>query len=202
MGRVMAFIDGENLLARFEAMKKDGLMQRDISAPGDRLHPITYEPGKFVWSPHTVSNLYMGDVLERVTYYTTMTGADDALEELNASIGRCQTREIPYFSSGQHQLRVLPKVFKKQVRKTKTKSVDISICVDVMEYVKNDALDAVYIVSGDVDFRPLIEAVMRAGKRAYVASLSSGRSQGYSNIPDRHVSLDSLYFCGLPDSLG
>lgn len=119
MGRVMAFIDGENLLARFEAMKKDGLMQRDISAPGDRLNPITYEPGKFVWSPHTVSNLYTGDVLERVTYYTTMTGADDALEELNAAIGRCQTREIPYFSSGQHQLAFYRKCSRNKFEKQK-----------------------------------------------------------------------------------
>jgi uncharacterized LabA/DUF88 family protein len=68
-----------------------------------------------------------------------------------------------------------------------------------MEYVKNDALDGVYLVSGDVDYRPLVEAVMRAGKRAYVASLSSGRSKGYLNTLDRHIDLDYYYFMGVPN---
>ncbi|MYN42758.1 NYN domain-containing protein [Duganella sp. FT109W] len=197
----MAFVDGENLLNRFEAMVGEGLKHRDHTPQGGMAEPIKYDPKKFVWSPYTIANLYGGDILERVTYYTTMTGDVDALEDLNTAIGSCQTREIPYASIGQHQLRVLPKVFKKEARRTKTKSVDISICVDVMEYVKNDALDAVYLVSGDVDYRPLIEAVMRAGKRAYVASLSSGRGLGYSNVPDRYVNLDSLYFFGMPNAL-
>lgn len=199
MGRVMAFIDGENLLNRFEAMKQSGLAVRDYMPPNSHLQPIRHEPSKFVWSPYTVSGLYMGDVLERVTYYSTFTGDTPALEALNSSISACRTREVPFASSGQHVLRVLPKLFKKEARKTKTKSVDISICVDVMEYVKNDALDAVYLVSGDVDYRPLIEAVMRAGKRAYVASLSSGKSTGYIEVPDRHVNLDNYYFMGMPN---
>lgn len=199
MGRVMAFVDGENLLNRFEAMKQEGHRVRDHTPQGSMASPIKYQPKKFVWSPYTVCNLYMGDVLDRVTYYTTFTGDDDAIEALSASLSECGTREVPYASSGQHSLRVLPKVFKKTTRGTKTKSVDISICVDVMEYVNNDALDAVYLVSGDVDYRPLVEAVMRAGKRVYVASLSSGQSKGYSNVPDRFLNLDSLYFFGMPN---
>lgn len=200
MGRVMAFVDGENLLSRFEAMIKIGHSFRDHTKQGDLMAPVKYEAQKFVWSPYTIFNLYMGDVLERVSYYTTFTGDDDAVQALSTSIGECGTRELPFSSSGQHSLRVLPKVFKKSTRGTKTKSVDISICVDVMEYVNNDALDAVYLVSGDVDYRPLVEAVMRAGKRAYVASLSSGQSRAYSNVPDRFLTLDPIYFFGMPNS--
>jgi uncharacterized LabA/DUF88 family protein len=199
--RVMAFVDGENLLTRFEAMRAEGHKPRDCTPEGGVAEKIKYEPNKYVWSPYTVNSLYMGDVLERVSYYSTLAGDTDAIEGLNTAIGECVTRDTPFASTGQHVLRVLPKIFKKEARKTKTKSVDISICVDVMEYVKNDALDAVYLVSGDVDYRPLIEAVMRAGKRAYVASLSSGRSQGYSNVPDRYINLDSLYFFGMPNSM-
>lgn len=200
MGRVMAFVDGENLLNRFEAMVKEGHSFRDHTEQGDLMAPVKYEANKFVWSPYTVNSLYMGDVLERVAYYTTLTGDDDAVQALGASLGECGTRELPFSSSGQHPLRVLPKVFKKAKKGTKTKSVDISICVDVMEYVNNDALDAVYLVSGDVDYRPLVEAVMRAGKRAYVASLSSGQSQAYKNVPDRFLTLDPIYFFGMPNS--
>lgn len=200
MGRVMAFVDGENLLNRFESMKESGLAVRDHTPLNTLLAPVKHFPKQFVWSPYTVSGLYMRDVLERVTYYSTFTGDAPALEALSLSISECRTNEVPFSSSGQHVLQVLPKIFKKEARNTKTKSVDISICVDVMEYVKNDALDAVYLVSGDVDYRPLVEAVMRAGKRAYVASLSSGRSKGYINTPDRHVDLDYYYFMGMPNT--
>lgn len=201
MTRVMAFIDGENLLNRFEDMVKSGHVPRFERPENSMVEPIRYEPQKYVWSPYTVCSLYMGDILQRVTYYTTFTGDEVAVEDLRTAIDACITRDVPFASSGQHWLRVLPKVMKKEARNTKTKSVDISICVDVMEYVKNDALDAVYLVTGDVDYRPLIEAVMRAGKRAYVASLSSGRSKGYDNLPDRHVNLDSLFFSGMPNSI-
>ena len=201
MGRVMAFVDGENLLARFEAMRSNGANPRSHSPEHNPMQPIVYEPKKFVWSPYTVTGLFRGDILERVTYYTTLSGDTDALEGLNDAIGKCKTLEQPFNNSGQHSLRVLPKVFKKQARSTKTKSVDISICVDVMEYVQNNALDAVYLISGDVDYRPLIEAVMRAGKRAYVASLSSGQGGAYRNVPDRFVTLDAMYFFGMPESI-
>jgi hypothetical protein len=114
MGRVMAFVDGENLLTRFEAMKDSGMSIRDHQTPNGYLEPIRYEPKKFVWSPYTVSGLYMGDVLERATYYSTLTGDSLALDALSLSISECRTCEVPFSSSGQHILRVLPKVFKKK----------------------------------------------------------------------------------------
>lgn len=55
MARVMAFVDGENLLLRFEQMKKDGMEPRVIAPQGSLQRPITHVPGKFVWSPHTVT---------------------------------------------------------------------------------------------------------------------------------------------------
>ena len=61
----MLFADGENLLLRYEAMKKHGAEQRP---------DIIYHPGRFVWSP-SITMLY---VLEytRVAYYTTLVGDD------------------------------------------------------------------------------------------------------------------------------
>lgn len=195
MGRVMAFIDGENLTARFEAMLKDGLPPYD-STHLTNVGVVKHLPGKFAWSPHTIKGLILGDVLERVYYYTTFSGAEQELDEFSATVGECKAWDFPRSDLDEvlHRIRLIPRVFKKSVRKTKTKSVDISLCAEVLECVKNNALDAVYLVSGDIDYRPLIEAVMRAGKRVYVASLSSGRAPHLPNIPDRYVDLDSVYF--------
>jgi uncharacterized LabA/DUF88 family protein len=195
MAKVMAFIDGENLTARFEAMVSEGKSPKTTSAiPHVQL--VQHMPTLLAWHPHTVQEMYLGDVLERAYYYTTFTGAEQELEQFSAAIGQCSVWEAPRsdIEIPRHPIRLIPRVFKKSARRTKTKSVDISLCVDVLECVKNDALDAVYLVSGDIDYRPLIEAVMRAGKRVYVAALSSGCSPQLSNIPDRFVNLDSVYF--------
>ncbi len=47
-------------------------------------------------------------------------------------------------------------------------SMDIELVIDVMEMV--DHLDHVILFSGDGDFRPMIEAVQRRGRRASVVS--------------------------------
>jgi uncharacterized LabA/DUF88 family protein len=195
MAKVMAFVDGENLTARFEAMVAEGKVPRTESRiPGATL--VQHLQKRLAWSPNTVKDLYPGDVLDRAYYYTTFVGAEDELENFSATVGQCAVWE-PVTSDVEeppHPIRLIPRVFKKSVRATKTKSVDISLCVDVLECVKNNALDAVYLVSGDIDYRPLIEAVMRAGKRVYVASLSSGCAPHLPNIPDRYIDLDSVYF--------
>jgi hypothetical protein len=201
VAKVMAFIDGENLTARFEAMVKEGMKPRTESViPHSQL--VKHLPGLLAWHAHSVREMYLGDVLERAYYYTTFSGAEEDLEDFSATIGQCSVWEPPRSDSEapHHPIRLIPKVFKKSARRTKTKSVDISICVDVLECVKNNALDAIYLVSGDIDYRPLIEAVMRAGKRVYVAALSSGCSPQLPNIPDRFVNLDKIYF-KLPSAL-
>lgn len=202
MAKVMAFIDGENLTARFEAMVRDGKAPRTDSVIPHTV-VVQHLQGLLAWHPHTIKEMYLGDTLERAYYYTTFSGAEQELEQFSATIGQCDVAE-PVRSDIDmpgRPIRLIPRVFKKSARRTKTKSVDISLCVDVLECVKNNALDAVYLVSGDIDYRPLIEAVMRAGKRVYVASLSSGCSPQLSNIPDRFVNLDSLYF-KRPNSIG
>lgn len=77
---------------------------------------------------------------------------------------------------------------------TRTKSVDINLCVEVMEYVARDALDSLFLVTGDVDYLPLIEATMRSGKRVYVGALSSGISARLRYAADRFIDLNPIYF--------
>jgi hypothetical protein len=162
----MAFVDGENLNTRFEEMERAGKKPRDYVPQGTMLEVIQRIPGQFVWSPHTISNLYPGDILERVAYYTTYVGPPEQLKDFSATIGRCAHRDPPFSGVSQNS-------------------------------VRGNALDGVYLVTGDVDYSPLIEAVMRAGKRVYVASLSSGTSDVLKELPDRYFNLDVKYFVGI-----
>lgn len=195
MANVMAFIDGENLTTRYEEMLKS--RQPRLSGAGEWQvrEAVTHIPGKFAWSRHSIRDFAVGDNLSRAYYYTTFVGAHEELDAFSAQVGACAAEATVKISAGNlPEVRLIPRVFKKTQKGTKTKSVDISLCVDVLELVKNNALDAVYLISGDVDYRPLIEAVMRAGKRVYVASLSSGRSDVLPNLPDVFVDLDRIYF--------
>jgi len=197
MTRVMVFVDGENLTSRYEAMLKSGR----VSKLPDPLYPVNgrvvaHSPGQFAWSPDSARELPVGTMLTRLYYYTTLQGAHEAVDTLSSHIA---THGASPLIDGQiwtqaATVRLVPRVFKKESRGTKTKSVDINLCVDVMELVSNNALDLVYLITGDVDYRPLIDAVMRTGKRVYVASLSSGRSTRLPDIPDKFIDLDPVYF--------
>lgn len=51
-----------------------------------------------------------------------------------------------------------------------------------------------FINRGGVDYMPLIEAVMRAGKRVYLGALNSGLSPRMRTAADRFLVLDAMYF--------
>jgi hypothetical protein len=196
VSRFMAFVDGENLTVRFEAMVKDGRKPRD---KGGRYiaWPIEHLPGLFVWHPATIFGLQGGDLI-RVLYYSTFVGGADGLESFRQHVASRNAYE--FIDSGDSVVKrgipLIPRIFHKTARNTRTKSVDINLCVDVLEYVRQDALDAVYLVTGDVDYLPLVEAVMRAGKRVFVAALSSGLSNQMRYGVDQFNSLNERYFFG------
>lgn len=197
MPRLMAFIDGENLTSRFEAMLKDGWVPRRVEKlyePG----PIVHEAGRFVWSPSTIFGVPSREDLLRVHYYTTFSGATDDFERFKEFL--TQQKVIRYQGESQmmavEHMQLVPRVFHKTTRGTKTKSVDINLSVEMLEYIRQNALDSIYLVTGDVDYLPLIEAAMRAGKKVYVAALSSGLSRRLEYSADKFISLNNTYFTG------
>src|SRR6266568_1000438 len=196
MSRLMAFVDGENLTTRFQDMVNEGRKPRTSPSPQWEFLPETeYQENKYVWSPATVRNLFSDESLLRVHFYTTFPGPPNEADALTEEIARLVAqplRDNDIYPAV--QLRLIPRVFQKQKRNTKAKSVDINICVDVMEYTGRNSLDAVYLVTGDIDYAPLIEAVMRAGKRVYVAALSSGLATRLRYGTDRFIDLDKTYF--------
>ena len=199
----MAFVDGENLTNRFETLQSEKAWTPRVgSGAGGHLWTVQHRQGLFVWSPLTIINVARREELLRVHYYTTYAADESDCDNLSETISSLKSHRAveEYHSPGAQYMmtsevvNLIPRVFRKQKRSTKTKSVDINLCVDVMDYVRQNALDSVFLVTGDVDYLPLIEAVMRAGKHVYVAALSSGLSPRIRTTADSFLLLDGIYF--------
>jgi uncharacterized LabA/DUF88 family protein len=191
----MAFIDGKNLTARYESMVKDG--RRPKTQPeriwSERKFNIDHEPGVFLWYPLSLGKLRATTL--RAHYYTTFIGSEDNLDALSERISKCIAAEMNPVGPGEiATTNLVPCVFLKTARSTKTKSVDINLCVDVLEYVRQHALDVMHLVGGDVDYLPLVTATMRAGITVHLAAFSSGLAPRLRHSADTFTLLDGTYF--------
>lgn len=74
--KTLFFIDGENLVFRYQAMCDTG--QRPATG-------IVHIPDIFVWHPKLTQLSYMN--ISRVYYYTSMVGDDHAMDGVKAAIG-------------------------------------------------------------------------------------------------------------------
>jgi uncharacterized LabA/DUF88 family protein len=52
----------------------------------------------------------------------------------------------------------------------------------------------VYLASGDGDYLPLLQEVMRRGKQVEVLAFSSGLNEQLTYSVDRFLSLDEVFF--------
>jgi len=178
----MAFIDGENLTMRYQAMLTKGNVPLvDTVSVTDVL----------AWNPKAINAFSFVELL-RATYYTYAVGTDEQIEKWKTEI-----RKFPYkyrSESFRYEGSMYPKIFKKPQRTAKRKGVDISIAVDALNHVYNNDVDLVILMTGDGDYKPLIEEIMRRGKRVYLAALSDGLNPILPNLVDLFHSLDSLFF--------
>src|SRR5712692_5613726 len=180
--RTILFVDGENLVFRFQDELKAG------RTPADG---VIHEPDCFVWHPGITHISHFG--LFRVCYYTTVTGDDSRLEsikqKLAAIVFNAVTPGGPVITG-----QVVPVVFKKLQKSTKTRVVDIHLITDVLRYAHSDAAELIYLVSGDQDYLPLIHEVMRQGKQVYIGALSSGLAKVLTYSCDEFFNLDKFFF--------
>ena len=179
--RAMIFFDGENLTYRFQAMLEAGRKPKATTQ---------HEIDSFVWTPE-ISN-YSAWQLIRVSYYTSVVGDDLRLQQLAERLSAIQYR----FAGGLGFLN--PHIFKKQKRGDKTKSVDINIVTDMLRHTYNHSIDEICVLTGDGDFLPTIEEVMRQGVRVYVGAFSSGLDVRLRRQTDEFIDLDSMFFETVP----
>jgi len=168
----MILVDGENLVFRYQKLLERRKPKGEVKHIKDC----------FIWHRQLeVPYLYHPI---RVNYYTSMVGDEAALGEVERKIS-----EINY-RGGQ----MCPKVFKKAAQKHKSRLVDISICIDAMRHSNHRDVEAIFLMSGDGDFLPLIEEVKRNGTPVWVGAFSDGLNPKLRPAVDKFFDLDSWFF--------
>jgi uncharacterized LabA/DUF88 family protein len=178
----MAFIDGENLVARFQDMVDAGRKPRPA---------VVHERDVFVWEPSAGLDEHWRSDIVRAHYYTSLAGDEPAVEALIERLKRLQFVRDPLHSPFN---RLYPVVFKKPNRSQKTSTVGVQLATDVLSHVQQDSVDVVLLFTGDSDFAPVVRAIVASGKRVVVGAFSSGRSDVLLQLADRTLDLDTIYF--------
>jgi uncharacterized LabA/DUF88 family protein len=179
--RTVVLIDGENQCTRYEECIRNG---REPASS------VIHYKNNFIWAP---GMLHVYDTMEvlRVSYYNTFIGDAVALEKLNNSISEVRY-DFSYEEGCYRSGTIVPRIFKKENRSTKTKSVDINITIDALRSTYNDTIDRLILITGDGDYIPLIEEVMRQNVQVYVEALSSGLNPNLKHKCDMFFSLDKV----------
>lgn len=179
--KTIILADGENLVHRYQSLCAEGKIPKD-----DVLH----KKDAFVWHP-LITDTFLNNIL-RVSFYTTFVGDDQALENISNEISEInyeyQTAE--YRGGGT----LNPYVYKKERRAAKTKSVDINLTIDALRYAFNRDVGRIVICSGDGDYIPLIQELMRHGIIVRVAAFSSGCHPALKYMPDDFTDFDGIFF--------
>ena len=184
--KAFMFIDGENLTFRYQDSLGAGSRPKDTRA--HHLKDI------YVWHPDMAVVAPM--TLSRVNYYTSVVGDDRALRAAQERIA-----QIPFVASNygiRSTGQVVPHVFKKERSSRKTRIVDINICVDSLRHAHQPDVDLLILASGDGDYLPLVQEIMRRGKQVYLMAFSSGLEERLKQSVDRFFSLDSIFFAKAP----
>lgn len=188
--RAILFVDGENLCMRYQEMLSAGYSPR----PG-----IVHRPDTFVWHGRMTRTVnFQLCKIVRVCYYTSVVGDEPQVIEVKQ-----QLSQIEFESRGDDGGmggRILPVVFKKPAKSKKTRNVDIQIVIDIMRFAFTDAIDRVYLASGDGDYLPLIKEVMRRGKQVELLAFSSGLNEALRYSVDNFYSLDEVFFANNDDT--
>ncbi len=188
--RAMFFIDGENLVLRYQDMLTKGY------EPNPK---ILHEKDIYVWH-RDVIRANVGNII-RVNYYTSAQGSYEKIDSLSGDIKKIEYhyKGPPVGTGGRlggikredfigH---IVPHIFKKKEKEAKSRLVDISITIDMLHYASLQMLDAVYLISCDGDYIPLIKEVMRRGVKVHLMALSVGLNLKLPISGDEFECIDS-----------
>lgn len=74
------------------------------------------------------------------------------------------------------------------------KGVDTLIATDMVSMAFQNHYDIAFLVSGDGDLAPAVEAIKAAGKQIIVAAFPRSRSSAIGNAADHEVMLNAAFF--------
>lgn len=186
--RTMIFADGENLVFRYQSLLKEGLKQRD---------DVQHIEDVFTWSSAITmpEGFYIYQVI-RAYYYTSATGDTDEVESISTRIKRAPVGILSNYPGSVSTL--YPVVFKKPRKAGKTKGVDIQMTTDILTHAYHDNYDVAFLLTGDGDYVPVVEEVIRRGKQVFLAAFSSGLSPNLKRAVDKVIYLERAFFKNPP----
>lgn len=177
----MIFIDGDNLTARFQAMRKEGYVEQSH---------IRWRQDCYVWAHNYSLPVTPSPQVVRAYYYCSVVGDEEKIVSVVEDLKTIQATANSASNFGM----LSPVVFKKENQKDKASGVDVQLTVDALNHIYNDNLDIISIVSGDGDFMPVAQEAIRHGKRVHAGALSSGLNQKWRRSVDGFYDMDSLIF--------
>jgi len=181
--RMMVFIDGENIICRYQHMVKNGKIPRTT---------VIHENDVYVWEKNITENQIINKhEIIRATYYTYIVGDDNRKNEIEERIKMLEY--VTHFASDLPN-KLYPCLFKKDNKSRSGKGVDIQMTVDILNNIYRNNIDTVYLISGDGDYFPVINEVIRSGKQIYLAAFSSGLDTRLIKMVDAFLDLDKICF--------
>jgi uncharacterized LabA/DUF88 family protein len=144
--------------------------------------------GRFTaWNHEENSSHQIG----RAVYFTSCVGGEPELHEVRTIIRECEFE--PHVVQEKKQLSDQRANVRKQSSLIeKAKGVDIALACRMLEDSYADNFDSCYLLTSDVDFLPVIEAVRRRGKRVLVLGYRQGLAERspFEYVPDKFFDLE------------
>lgn len=180
--RIMAFVDGNYLLSRFEKLQANGRQ------PNSNVYWVRKE---YVWHSSTFDPAPYAAI--RTTYYRDAMRSSRLQEEVAARIHELKFSVGPGGASSYPNF-LTPHILGDNGRRNKDSHVGIQIAVDVLSNVYRDNVEAIAIVSGDASYLPLIKEVQRSGKHVYVSAFGDDVGNQVVLSADKFLDLEPVYF--------
>ncbi|MHC5778684.1 NYN domain-containing protein [Nostoc sp.] len=180
--KVMFFIDGENIVSRYQAMLKKGSIPKQPDC-------FFHEQDIYLWRPLNGipdEPQYQNEFI-RAYYYTSVTGDDVKFNAVFNSL-----KKIVTLAAKSQTL--YPVLIKKDRKEIKAKGVDIQMTVDILSHVFQNNVDTVCLFSGDGDYVPVVREVISRGKKIFIGAFSDGFNSYLKQLADEIIDLDVIYF--------
>jgi uncharacterized LabA/DUF88 family protein len=188
--RLMLFVDGENLVMRYQNMIEQGYIPLPIDNKS-----LFYLKNIYLWSvsmPLPNPNVRLTNIdIVRAYYYTSLTGDENKQRVVDEEIRKMS---IGGTSVNGLSTTLYPVTFKKHRQDIKAKGVDIRMTIDILSHTYDNNLDAVCFFSGDGDFEPVLQEVIEHGKQIFIYSFSMGFNPNLRKVCDQFFNIDHLFF--------
>lgn len=190
------YVDGESHFIRSEQHWKnlhgeqaelESIEEKSNPIPGQFGYPVgpsrirICREGLFFWDTHFARAIGGSDPvmkIGRAVHFTSATGSEDVLHKIRVEI-RSHGFDPEVIPERKKLADQRANLRNKESVIERAKGVDVGLAVRILEDAYLDTFRGCLLLTSDVDFLPLIEAVRRKGKRGVVAGYREGLSDAH-----------------------